>query len=139
MGMDSVTLRFAKLWLSIGWSLIAIIVVLSLMPPGPITIDIRYSDKFEHILAYFVLMGWFAQIYHAPATRWRMMARFILLGIALEIIQGAGGVRTSDWTDVIANSIGVVLAWHLTKNQFSQLLTVLERKFLTNGTYDDNY
>jgi len=128
--MDSVTLRFTKLWLSIGWSLVITIIVLSLMPPGPITLDVPYSDKFQHILAYFVLMGWFAQIYHAPTIRLRMMARFILLGIALEILQGIGGLRTSDWTDVVANSVGVVLAWQLTKTQLSNLLAMFERRFL---------
>ncbi|OQY52703.1 MAG: hypothetical protein B6247_16455, partial [Candidatus Parabeggiatoa sp. nov. 2] len=75
------SLRFKKLWLTIGWSLVIAVIALSLMPPPPPMISsFDFGDKIGHFIAYFVLMGWFAQIYHAPRQRLYCMIGFLLLG-----------------------------------------------------------
>jgi len=120
-------LRFKKLWLGVGFSLVLAVILLSLtslpMPSGA-----SGGDKAGHVLAYFVLMGWFAQIYHAPQSRFYYMIGFLLLGGLLEILQGLGGTRYAEWGDMLANSIGVLLAWWLTKNRFAYVLVYVERK-----------
>jgi hypothetical protein len=72
---------------------------------------------YPQVVTYFVLMGWFAQIYHVPRLRLYYIIGFILLGRLLEILQGLGGIRQMDWIDMLANSIGVLVAWQLTKNR----------------------
>lgn len=127
--MESVltSLRFEKLWIGVGWSLVLAVIVLSLMPPLPMP-SIDYGDKVGHILAYFVLMGWFAQIYHAPRLRFNYVIGFLLLGGLLEIMQGFGEVRQGEWADMLANSIGVLLAWQLTKTRLAYVLVYFEQK-----------
>ncbi len=110
--------RFKKIWLGIGWSLVIAVIVLSLIPPPPMMQTVDYGDKIEHIFAYFVLMWWFTQIYHTPRQRLQYMIGFLLLGAGLEILQGLGGIRQADWVDMVANSVGVLLAWQLTNKQY---------------------
>lgn len=122
-------LRFKKLWLIVGWSLVLMVIGLSLMSSPPPVPSINYGDKFAHILAYFVLMGWFAQLYHAPKQRFNYLIGFILLGGVLEILQSLGGVRYGDWADMLANSTGVLLAWQLTKSRLAYVLVFVEDRF----------
>ncbi|OQY54377.1 MAG: hypothetical protein B6247_11580, partial [Candidatus Parabeggiatoa sp. nov. 2] len=83
-----------------------------------------------HFIAYFVLMGWFAQIYHAPRQRLYCMIGFLLLGGLLEVLQGLGETRQADWADALANSIGVLVAWQLTKTRLAYVLTYFEQKWI---------
>ena len=122
-------LRFEKLWLTLGWSLIIIVILLSLSPSPPSVIQSAlFNDKLGHSIAYFVLMAWFAQIYHTPQQRLVYMTSFLLLGGLLEILQALSGeTRQGDWADMLANSIGVLLAWQLIKNRFACLFVYLEK------------
>ncbi len=122
------SLRFKKLWLIIGWSLVLLVIGLTLMSSPPPLPSIEYNDKIGHILAYFVLMGWFAQLYHAPKQRLTYLIGFLLLGGTLEILQSLGGVRHGEWADMLANSTGVLLAWYLTKTRLAYTLAYVEQK-----------
>lgn len=118
-------LQLRSLWLSLGWSWVLVIMVLSLMPPTPSTqtlFSIPYGDKLAHFLIYLVLMGWFMQLYHTARQRLSYMIGFILLGIILELLQGISGIRYADGRDVIANSLGILCAWQLTRKRFADLL-----------------
>lgn len=129
---SSPSLRFMKLWLGIGWTLIIAVIVASLMPPTPINevlFNLPHGDKVGHFMAYLILMGWFAQIYHDPRHRFRYMIGFLLLGVILEILQGLSGLREADWKDIVANSLGVLLAWQLAKTHLAYLLISIEHKF----------
>ena len=64
------THRYYKLWLAIGYALIGLVIYLSVTshPPDP-GIEMPNFDKLAHTLAYFAMMGWFAQIYHVRKQR----------------------------------------------------------------------
>jgi len=120
------TLRFKTLWLSIGISLIITVIALSLMAPPIDMMDALPNDKFGHFIAYFALMGWFAQIYHTNKQRWLYLIGFLILGLSLEILQGLGGFRHADWVDMLANSAGIVSAFLLTKTKLAYILVYIE-------------
>ncbi len=120
------TLRFKPLWLSIGISLIITVIILSLMAPPTDIMDVLPNDKFGHFIAYFALMGWFAQIYHTNKQRWLYLIGFLILGLSLEILQGLGGVRNAEWLDMLANSAGIVSAFLLTKTKLAYILVYIE-------------
>ncbi|OQW94075.1 MAG: hypothetical protein BWK79_07765 [Beggiatoa sp. IS2] len=131
--MINAPLRYTKWWLAIGIILIIGLVIASLIPlPKMITTLPHNSDKLEHFIAYFILMGWFVQIYRLPTQKLRLIAYFILLGLLLEVLQGLSGIRHADWTDVVANSLGVLLAWQAGKTRFSYLFSYIESNFINS-------
>ena len=62
------------------------------------------------MLAYFSLMLWYLQLTYSRILRMVYALCFIGLGIGIEFMQAAGGVRQFDWFDALANAIGVVIA-----------------------------
>jgi VanZ family protein len=104
--------RLALFWRGIGWLLIFAVIVLSLLPrvPSP---EFVHGDKIQHVLAYFGLMAWFAQIDREVATRFRWLGGLALMGIGLELLQGWMGFRMYDPLDMLANTTGVLLGWCL--------------------------
>ncbi len=99
---------FRKGWLALGGLWVAIILWLSLtpVPPQPFYL----SDKVEHMLAYLLLMGWFAVVCRDGARR-LAAALLVAMGIVVEILQGLSGYRYFEWADMAANTSGVLLAW----------------------------
>lgn len=99
-------LHFVRLWQGLGWIMVLVVIWLSLTPtpprpPGPLS-----WDKANHFLAYGALMYWFAQAF---IRHWRWPLFLAGLGLALELLQGWGGVRSFDLFDIIANVLGVAL------------------------------
>jgi VanZ family protein len=104
-------LKLRPLWVTGAWCVLVSIVVLSVMPSPP-SADFESGDKVGHLLAYGVLMSWFASLY--PARRPLLAIAFIGLGVALEFVQGALGYRTFEIADMVANTVGVLLGWAAT-------------------------
>jgi len=101
------TLPRRPLWLAIGWSLVLLVTVLSLIPVQELP-DVSYNDKVSHLLAYFSLMAWFGQIYGA---RLKPTLILIAMGGLIEVLQGWSGYRDMSALDMLANSAGVALGW----------------------------
>lgn len=103
-------LGFRRLWIGLIAALTALIIVASVVP-FPIPGAELSGDKFGHFFAYFTLALAGAGI--VPADRvWIVVLRCLLLGLALEIVQGFWlEARQADWRDMLANSAGVAGAW----------------------------
>jgi VanZ family protein len=99
-----------RLWIAIGWLIIAAIVYLSLATLAVET-DVPQGDKLGHLLAYGALMAWWAQLYVAPSTRLKLGLAFIALGAAMELAQGLTPSRYPELLDLLANTSGVLLGW----------------------------
>lgn len=127
--IDARRLKYHRTWVSIGFGMVVMLVMLSLMPAPPVPIAFEGSDKMEHFAAYALLMGWFMQIYEQPALRARIAFALMGLGFAIEILQGLGGIRHFDYQDAAANATGVLLAWWLVRPPWSRVLWHLERRF----------
>jgi hypothetical protein len=67
---------------------------------------VPHLDKVEHAFAYGVLMGWFWPLYGARGRLFHAIG-LVALGIALEFVQGAGGVRQFEVVDMVADAAGV--------------------------------
>jgi VanZ family protein len=123
-------LRYHRYWLLIGGGLIALVFYLSLTAHPPKLFHFRSSDKLEHFTAYFVLMGWFVQLYRTRRARLIWAVLFVSQGMAIEIMQGMSRWRTFDYYDALANTLGVTLAWWWSFRGLDRLLPVLERRLL---------
>ena len=128
MSESNPELRYFKLWLAVGYALMAFIIYMSLTSnPIEIDLDYPYQDKFFHALAYFSLMGWFAQMFHVQSQRVAFAIAFIVMGLILEYMQSFSEVRYSETEDMIANTLGVAIAVFLAKKTtFKNLLVKFE-------------
>lgn len=116
-------IRYFNFWLGIGWLMILVVWYVSLTPTPPnIEIKFEHLDKVEHLLTYFILMFWFAQLYKTKQSRLFFVLFFILMGVTLEILQGLGQVRFFEYADMLANSVGVLIGWLLTRGQAKDIL-----------------
>ncbi|MEJ7137512.1 VanZ family protein [Amphibiibacter pelophylacis] len=81
--------------------------VLALVPSVPEALSTGW-DKSNHVLAFFVLtvLGCLA----FPRHRSVPLALLVLFGVAIEVLQALTPTRQSDWHDVVADVIGIVLA-----------------------------
>lgn len=118
--------QFAKLWLILGWMLISIVVVLSLWPKSPQIVDSKLRSDLGHLFAYMLLMLWFANIYPQQRHKLWLGAAFTAMGICLEYLQGMIGDRKFQYTDMLANSFGVVLGWALVKSRLGTCLSYFD-------------
>ena len=103
-------LRWRARWQALGWFLLALIVVGSLVPLRQRGM-LAGMDKLEHLVGYALLMYWFAAL-HAPARRTWFAIGFVVLGAALELAQGATGWRSADRYDLVADAFGVAIGWY---------------------------
>jgi len=124
-------LVYKKLWLTLGWMMVALVFYFSLIPgPPEIKLNFKYIDKVEHFLAYVILMGWFSQIYQSNKNRIAYFIFFVSMGVLIEILQGMGKVRFFEYSDMLANTTGVTVAWILTRGELKHLLVRFENKWL---------
>ena len=118
--------KYAKLWLTLGWLLVALIVFLSLWPKPPKPMELKGIDKISHITAYMTLTLWFANIYPQRSTRLQMSIGFFVMGVCLEFLQGMTQYRTFSYFDMLANGIGILLALYLAKTRLATYLLRLD-------------
>jgi VanZ family protein len=118
--------KYAKLWLTLGWLLVALIVFLSLYPKPPQPLEFEQSDKLSHIIAYMILMLWFANIYSQRSSRFQISIGFFVMGVSLEFLQGMSAYRTFSYSDMLANGFGILLALYLARTRFSTYLLRLD-------------
>ena len=121
-------MKFKRVWTLIGYGLVGLVVGLSLYPAPPPP-EYPWADKVYHMLAYGVLMLWFAQLHPKSQYRW-LVSGFIALGILLEVLQSWSGYRTGDVLDALANSLGVILSWGLAVRGMNTLLHQIENLIL---------
>jgi VanZ family protein len=119
-------LRWRWLWLGLGRFGIVLTIALSLLHLPDTGIDIEEGDKYGHALAYFTLVFWYGQLCATRrALHWRALG-FLALGGAIEIAQSFTSYRTADWKDMLADALGVALAWGLALSPMRHGLSRLE-------------
>jgi VanZ family protein len=118
-------LKYIGLYVYLGYLAVCLTVYVCLMPSPPDTSDIQFGDKIVHMIGYFCLFLWFAQIYHRRHY-WRPIAGLILLGITIEFAQGFTAYRSFEIADMFANTSGVLLGWLVSATPVSFLFVKLE-------------
>jgi VanZ family protein len=86
----------------------ALVLVVSLMP-APEALPLQTGwDKSDHALAFLVLgllglAGW-------PAAPGRLLSALVGYGVLIELLQGTTSYRSAQWSDLIADVVGLVAA-----------------------------
>ena len=120
-----VQLKFKPLWLLIGFGLIVFVIVQSLTS-SPVDVGVHVWDKSLHTVGYFILMGWFMQIYYSQKAKIICTVFFIAMGTGLEWLQDLGGVRQYEVNDMFANALGVIIALLLSYTRFAKTLACID-------------
>jgi len=111
------------LWLGVwlfGW---ALCIVLSLIHPPQVGVEVPEGDKIGHFLAYGLLSAWSVLIFGTPRSRWLAALSLVLLGIAMELAQGAlTSDRMMDAKDGVADALGVLVGQLLLRGRARTLL-----------------
>ncbi len=101
-------LAWPRLWGTVGALLVLTVIVLTLWPSQDGPVPEVLADKTGHVIAYFVLMLWYAGLY--PRVRHLAFGiSFFAMGVGLEWLQGFIDVRVSEVFDMVANAGGAVL------------------------------
>lgn len=120
--------KVRRAWLILGWPLVALVIYLSLTP-APIQVSMELGDKYEHVLAYAVLMFWFANLYERAAQRAALAIGFVAMGITLEFLQRWTGYRSFEVADMAAGAAGVAAGWIVAPPRVPNCVALLERLF----------
>jgi VanZ family protein len=117
------------LWWVLGSLLVLTVCVLSLihLPQMPLALP-KVSDKWQHVLAYFAMMGWFSQLIVRKRTLIKAALCFFAMGVALEFLQGLTGYRSLDHFDVLANSTGILLGLAIAFTRLALVLSWVDRR-----------
>lgn len=105
-------LRRPRLWLAVWLGMVAMVIVLSLVPPPDMAMTLpKNSDKVEHLLAYAALAFAGLQVFCGRRALWVLGVSLVALGVGLEVAQGVlvPAIRQMDWHDAVANACGVLL------------------------------
>ena len=89
-------------------------------------VDVKYFDKWGHLLAYFTLMFWFAMIYHVKKQRIYWAIFFVLLGVTMEFLQSLTPNRYYEFADMIANTTGVIIGFVVAMTGLKHSLVKIE-------------
>lgn len=98
---------------ALTWTII--ITILSLVNVGGLGSDIKipYKDKMVHFVFYFLFYILWSCFFRRNATFNAIKLKVLFLavgyGVLMELLQAVmGNNRSSDWHDVIANSLGAI-------------------------------
>ncbi len=122
-------MHYKNLWLAAGVTYVCFILVASLTNIPEIELGkIIHRDKIIHFMLYFILVGWFVQLYKNKGTRALILVSAITLGMVIEYLQGMTSYRSFDWYDGVANSLGACCAFFLASTSFDSILNKADRR-----------
>jgi VanZ family protein len=104
-------MAYRPYWVSLGWALVLLVIVFSLMPSPPDS-GVAQGDKIGHLLAYLGLMAWWGQLRARPGL---LLILFLVMGAVLEGLQGLTPAREPSLQDMAANGAGALLGWLATR------------------------
>lgn len=106
--------NWTTLWRWAFGSVALVVLVLALMPPVP-HMPTTGWDKANHLLAFAVL-AWLG-IHAYPQRMASVLSGLLAYGVLIEILQSFTTYRSADWHDLLADGLGLLLGWLLTRMQ----------------------
>jgi VanZ family protein len=106
-------LQHSRRWRLAGAAVLALVMVSALMPAIWFWRDLaRFSnwqyDKWLHLVIFLILAIWFSGQY-SRRNYWRIAVGLFSFGVLIEISQRMVTYRTSDWMDLLADTVGILL------------------------------
>ena len=106
-------LKYQKRWQLAGGLLLLFVLLSAIMPALWFWDDrvklvswLGHIDKWFHVLTFAFLTTWFSGQFSSK-NYWRIALALVAFGILIELCQRLVGYRYAEWSDVIANVIGI--------------------------------
>lgn len=124
MQLNAPPQRHRRIWLLLGWGMLASVVVLSLIP---VEVDLGEDrDKVAHFTAYASMAFWFAMLFEGRARQAAIAIALAAMGVGIEFLQGMTDYRTFEVADMVANGIGAAVGWGLAQTRLRNALAWAE-------------
>jgi VanZ family protein len=122
-------LRHPRFWLLLGWLMVFAVIGASLMPAPAVEVLFgTLNDKLEHVAAYAGLMAWFGGMFRRT-SQLKVGVALVVLGGALELLQGLTPTRTPDVLDLAADTVGVLIGLALSMTVLTRWCQRIENMF----------
>jgi VanZ family protein len=95
-------------WRWACWACVLAVLVLALMPAVP-NMPTTGWDKSNHVLAFAVLAILADRAY--PRRLAAVMLGLLFLGALIEVLQSFTPDHVADWQDLLADGVGLLVAW----------------------------
>ncbi len=112
-------LRHASRWRIAGLILLVVVFAATLMPSlwfwpqrPQFTTWLFAADKWLHGVTFALLAVWFAGQYR-KSSYWRIALGLLAFGILVEACQRLVTYRSSEWFDVVADAVGIIIGLSL--------------------------
>ena len=127
--MSDSDLRYTWFWKLLAWGMLLTVVTLTLTPrPPQVRLPLLSWDKAQHCIAYAALMWTFLQAWEGShILRWAIL--LLVAGVGLEILQLLMGVRFREYTDMLANGLGVILGYGVWRTPLGRGFRRIEMSF----------
>ena len=104
-------LQNARRWQMAGVTVLTIVLMAAMMPAIWFWQDLargsRTYDKWLHFATFLLLAVWFSGQY-SRQSYWRIALGLFSFGILIEICQLMVSYRSSEWMDLLADSVGIL-------------------------------
>ncbi len=107
--------------------MITAVVVVCVLPMPTLSLSVDHVDKLEHVAGYATLAGYAAMLFGTRRAQASAACGLLVLGLALEGVQGWLPWRSADVLDVAANAFGVLLGSLLAMTPASRILQRLDQ------------
>jgi VanZ family protein len=102
---------------------------LSLKKMEAMPLQLSHSDKIYHTIAYFLLgLSWllsFPKSLQKKNLKYAVVVSCVIFGIVIEVLQGTlTTYRTASLLDVLANTVGVLVAMLLFKRVYKKIVAI---------------
>ncbi|TWG89124.1 VanZ family protein [Cupriavidus gilardii J11] len=97
-------------WRLSFWLCLAAVLTLALLPPAT-PMPTTGWDKSNHLLAFATLLVLGRQAY--PTRAWTLAAGLLAYGGLIEWLQSLTPYRYADWSDLLADAVGMAVGWAL--------------------------
>ncbi|MGI9291459.1 MAG: VanZ family protein [Gammaproteobacteria bacterium] len=122
-------LEYRPFWLVSGYLLLIVILVLSLIPLGPVGDIMMWTDKFLHAGCFLFLMIWFCGLF-PRSSHLRISVLLMVYGGLIELLQYLTGFRSFELADMVADVVGILFGAMLASLGLWRWCEYLEKRII---------
>jgi len=120
-------LRYAPLWLTVAFILLALMLVISVNAPLMDAVDEVTDDWVVHILGFLVITSAFCGPLQKKCRNW-VFCIFLIFGVLIELVQLAIPGRSASLVDMLVNLVGLTLAWYFLRSKYGDWCKWIENR-----------